>query len=306
MPIGSEEAVLHMNNTLIGKVDKQTVEQHDVRLPEGLYEDNKINVWGLVPGKRNSDTWTKLNVGTFVVFLPTRFNTVVTRVIYKVKNEDLAKALWGTDRKGQTWELIFFVQVLKILNKDKKSFLTELGYSEKDVLMGNRKLTKDHLRKFEDLYGSINQFLERNEENEISGDELMEDSIKKILDTELPKKKEDRLKRLEELAQVASLNDQRDYVVVNGKRMKRKPILVLYVKARDDYKCKACGFVFNKRDGEPYVEVAHIKPLSQGGLDNPTNMVALCPNCHKKLDIGDDNARNEVLEALGKNGVSGS
>ena len=229
---------------------------------------------------------------------------IVTRVIYKVQNKDLAKALWGTDKKGQTWELIFFVQVLKILNKDKKSFLTELGYSEKDVLMGNRKLTKDHLTKFEDLYGSINQFLERNEENEISGKEFMEDSTKKILDPELPKKKEDRLERLKELAQAASQKDQRDYVEVNGKRIKRKVILVLYVKARDDYKCKACDFVFNKRDGEPYVEAAHIKPLSQGGLDDPTNMVALCPNCHKKLDMGDDNARNEVLAALGKNGVS--
>jgi 5-methylcytosine-specific restriction protein A len=66
----------------------------------------------------------------------------------------------------------------------------------------------------------------------------------------------------------------------------------------------ACGFTFKKRDGEFYVEVAHTKPLSQGGPDDPENMVALCPNCHKKLDKGDKEARNEVIEALKRNGVN--
>ena len=51
------------------------------------------------------------------------------------------------------------------------------------------------------------------------------------------------------------------------------------------------------------MEVAHIKPLSEGGPDDPENMVALCPNCHKKLDKGDEKARNEVIEALRKNDV---
>ncbi|MFD6892755.1 HNH endonuclease [Streptomyces sp. NPDC059957] len=33
-------------------------------------------------------------------------------------------------------------------------------------------------------------------------------------------------------------------------------------------------------DGEPILEVDHVKPLSEGGRDHPKNMIALCPNCH--------------------------
>ncbi|MBW3140565.1 HNH endonuclease [Ferrimonas balearica] len=31
-----------------------------------------------------------------------------------------------------------------------------------------------------------------------------------------------------------------------------------------------------------YLETHHIKPLYKGGLDHPSNMVALCANCHRK------------------------
>ena len=116
--------------------------------------------------------------------------------------------------------------------------------------------------------------------------------------------KEERFEHLKELAQKALQDRSRDYVEVNGKRIKRKTILVAFVKERDNHTCKACGFTFKKKDGENYVEVAHIKPLSEGGPDDPENMVALCPNCHKKLDKGDERARNEVIEALRKNGVN--
>lgn len=34
------------------------------------------------------------------------------------------------------------------------------------------------------------------------------------------------------------------------------------------------------RRGQPILDVDHIKDLALGGEDHPTNMVALCPNCH--------------------------
>lgn len=38
--------------------------------------------------------------------------------------------------------------------------------------------------------------------------------------------------------------------------------------------------------GKPILEVDHIKPLSEGGSDNPSNMIAICPNCHVAKTIG--------------------
>lgn len=60
---------------------------------------------------------------------------------------------------------------------------------------------------------------------------------------------------------------------------KRDPKLVLFVKERDKYTCKSCGFWFEKR----IVHVHHLDPLSeQRGVvkTKPGDLVTLCPNCH--------------------------
>lgn len=304
--IGSEEAINNMNNTLLNKVDKQTILAHDVGLLEDLYEDNKINVWGLVPGRGinqpNVRQWQRFKPHDIVIFVPSKYNLIVTEILATTRNKDLANTLWGADKNGQTWELIFFVRILSIIEKDKRSFLRELGYSEKDTLRGNRKITD----RFFSKYPSIDAFLDINLETFMSPESFSDDIAKQTVETVLPSrlKKEERLAHLKDLADKALQDKSRDYIEVNGKRIKRKAILVAYVKERDNYTCRACGFTFRKKDGEFYVEVAHIKPLSEGGPDDPENMVALCPNCHKKLDKGDKEARNEVIEALKRNGVN--
>ncbi|MBR4544442.1 MAG: HNH endonuclease [Oscillibacter sp.] len=51
-------------------------------------------------------------------------------------------------------------------------------------------------------------------------------------------------------------------------------------------KCELCGeeAPFQK-DGVPYLESHHIEWLSMGGEDVIENVVALCPNCHRKMHI---------------------
>lgn len=53
-------------------------------------------------------------------------------------------------------------------------------------------------------------------------------------------------------------------------------------------KCNKCkrDAPFHKPNGQPYLEVHHILPLSQGGLDEPNNVEALCPNCHREKHFG--------------------
>lgn len=40
---------------------------------------------------------------------------------------------------------------------------------------------------------------------------------------------------------------------------------------------------FRMPNGEPFLEVHHIIPLSEGGEDTPDNCAALCPNCHRAV-----------------------
>ncbi len=51
--------------------------------------------------------------------------------------------------------------------------------------------------------------------------------------------------------------------------------------------CQLCGqkAPFLNTHGEPYLESHHIEWLSQGGKDTLENVVALCPNCHRKMHV---------------------
>lgn len=64
--------------------------------------------------------------------------------------------------------------------------------------------------------------------------------------------------------------------------------------------CQLCGnpAPFNDNDGQPYLEAHHIQWLSQGGSDTDKNVVALCPNCHRKMHIINDSKDRDKLIAL--------
>lgn len=51
---------------------------------------------------------------------------------------------------------------------------------------------------------------------------------------------------------------------------------------------------FKDKNGKPYLESHHIIWLSIGGSDTLENTVALCPNCHKKMHIVND--QNDVIK----------
>lgn len=51
-------------------------------------------------------------------------------------------------------------------------------------------------------------------------------------------------------------------------------------------KCKEKAPFIKRSNGEPYLEVHHIIPLSQGGLDSLKNVISLCPNCHREIHFG--------------------
>jgi len=42
---------------------------------------------------------------------------------------------------------------------------------------------------------------------------------------------------------------------------------------------------FTGLDGQPYLEIHRIVPVQCGGKNTAQNLVALCPNCHKKMEI---------------------
>ena len=71
-----------------------------------------------------------------------------------------------------------------------------------------------------------------------------------------------------------------------------------YVLARSKGRCEGCSVPapFPRPDGSPYLEPHHLKRLSDGGPDHPAHVIALCPNCHRRVHAGaDGSSYNETL-----------
>jgi hypothetical protein len=103
----------------------------------------------------------------------------------------------------------------------------------------------------------------------------------------------------EKIRQLSSLDREKFIVQLDGMlarperasalvmRLKRNQALPALLKAKYGFMCQFCGFTIRKKDGHFYVEVAHITSLGAGGLDVSSNMLVLCPNHHKMLDMAD-------------------
>lgn len=63
-----------------------------------------------------------------------------------------------------------------------------------------------------------------------------------------------------------------------------------YVLARAAGSCEGCkaSAPFVRKDGSPYLEPHHIRRVSDGGPDDPAFVIALCPNCHRRVHAGID------------------
>lgn len=81
---------------------------------------------------------------------------------------------------------------------------------------------------------------------------------------------------------------------------KRSAQVKNYVLLRAAGKCESChkDAPFVRKNGTPYLEPHHINRLSDGGLDHPRFVGAVCPACHREIHYGLDGVKlNEQLRA---------
>ena len=71
----------------------------------------------------------------------------------------------------------------------------------------------------------------------------------------------------------------------------RDPKVVAYALKKANGICDDCrqpAPFTSRKSGLPYLEVHHVKMLKDGGPDTIDNVVALCPNCHRRRHFGPD------------------
>jgi 5-methylcytosine-specific restriction endonuclease McrA len=82
-------------------------------------------------------------------------------------------------------------------------------------------------------------------------------------------------------------------------RRQRSAIIAQYALLRSSGNCEGCQMAapFIRRNNLPYLEVHHIVSLADGGSDHPSNVAAVCPNCHARVSHGKDgDAFNETIK----------
>jgi 5-methylcytosine-specific restriction protein A len=116
---------------------------------------------------------------------------------------------------------------------------------------------------------------------------IRERKAKKLTDEELTTKAQKAPKRAGERT-------------VTGTQYERDPYVSMLTKRKAKGICELCNceapFVDSK--GQPYLETHHIKWLSEGGEDTIENTVALCPNCHRKMHVLNQQSDREKLIRL--------
>ncbi|WP_260466543.1 HNH endonuclease signature motif containing protein [Pseudomonas moraviensis] len=80
---------------------------------------------------------------------------------------------------------------------------------------------------------------------------------------------------------------------------RRSRTISTYVLRRAAGNCESCErpAPFIKTNGAPYLEPHHVNRLSDGGLDHPRYIGAICPACHREIHHGlNGKVKNEALK----------
>lgn len=79
-------------------------------------------------------------------------------------------------------------------------------------------------------------------------------------------------------------------------QLERREAVRSYVRYRAAGRCEHCGIEGIVTADGIYLETHHVVPLSEGGLDETWNVVALCANDHRRVHVGLD--RDDLRAAL--------
>jgi 5-methylcytosine-specific restriction protein A len=110
-------------------------------------------------------------------------------------------------------------------------------------------------------------------------------------------KKYPRTKLIKDLAK--SIETEVKVVQIKSKSYKRNNKVIALIKILRGYECQMCGYSILKKDGNEYIEAAHIIPKHKKGNETPENILILCPNHHKEFDLGNliiQNHNPELIE----------
>jgi len=275
-----------MNGVPLGYFDNK-IANNELQTLRDL-NTSAVKVWGFVPGKNTRDAagWNKLEAGDLVLFSAKKEFFYMAVVHSKIHNKEIAEDLWGTDDTGRTWEYIFFIKEGKQISLPYlPTILVKADgtpYKSNHVVQGAFLLQGDNavaMRKYlEEKEGA--SFDEENVEPTETDEVTFRKSIKDPLTVE------DAQKELEKVSVEMKNAPVKERIKV-AKMLVRNPKFARLVKEKAGYVCEVCGTApFMQKNGLPYAEAHHKSELAKTKIDNPDDMICICPTCHKVVHFG--------------------
>ncbi len=140
-PAGNKDGREHYVDTIQNMVDTSIIKFYEpnlISLIDSLYPSGKAAVWGVTPGNNNvnKNKWDRISKGDVTVFSKSGgiFATGVTT--FKFHNKALAEKLWNKDVNGNTWEYIYLLDEIKLIDIPYPEFNKRMGYASNFIIQG--------------------------------------------------------------------------------------------------------------------------------------------------------------------------
>ena len=168
---GQSAARAHLDDSIISPVDlrklegtflESTGEQDNLmnrKELENFVGDKNIFCWGSMPTEKNYNTWSRMNIGDYVICVYENRYRFISRLKKRLNSFDLAKYIWGLD-DGKTWQYMYFLT--EPIPIDFHLNEISMGKSPIKGFRGFARISDERIDFVKDKFGSLDQFIKDN------------------------------------------------------------------------------------------------------------------------------------------------
>jgi MoxR-like ATPase len=155
------EAREHLDKTLRGGIEISTLAGLEDVMPtlEEHARDGLVHMWGARPGPAAERRWERLEPGDVGLVYSDSHFVLSCRVYAKARSAAIAKAVWGEDGDGATWECMSFLDPVEEINVSLADVVHALGYKASYVPQGFEIPNEEIQERIRRDYGSADAFI---------------------------------------------------------------------------------------------------------------------------------------------------
>jgi len=141
-PAGDRDAEKHYIDTIANPVALTTIKsfvaEEIFNKLTNLFKDDFVPVWGVTPGAKdvNKNKWLRVEPGDIALFSRDKVIFASATVAFTIHNKALATKLWQTNKEGETWEYIYFLDEVMQQHIPYELFNQAAGYRKNNIIRG--------------------------------------------------------------------------------------------------------------------------------------------------------------------------